>query len=293
MSRTSAGPGAKRAAPRTAGLVVSRIEVPKLKNRGSAQGNFAADITTTMLAGLGERQRQLGSTRRHVLVVADLEGETALPARPLTDTDIARLDFGIEQLVASSEPLPITLSDITLRLQFESGSSKHDKPSISTAVERVRGGVERAKGRLAQEIRETISKKLDELPVRFDVRRAELHTVHDAAREAIARAFEPALNEKARSLPQATYDDKKHVASWVNEQARELGLAVRCPRTGKPGLLRADTAGVPGVGRFAVETTDASGRRRRVFTSVALPALELVPADLSRGAYGERTDRTR
>ncbi|HKQ48575.1 MAG TPA: hypothetical protein VJZ71_10940 [Phycisphaerae bacterium] len=111
----------------------------------------------------------------------------------------------------------------------------------------------------------------------------------DKVRIDAARLLEPALAAEASRQPQRTYDEKKTLAKWVNAELRRIGLAIRCPRTGRPSLLLANAGGQPGIGRFHLEHTDAEGRRHRSVTSVALPELKLMPDELTRAPYGERT----
>lgn len=98
----------------------------------------------------------------------------------------------------------------------------------------------------------------------------------------IAKQLEPALNQRLRSTPHGTYEEKQSAASWINNTIRPLGLAVRCPNTGRPGIVVADRqGGVDDVGRFRVEIRDEHGGRARTASSKFLPDFELM-VDLPR-----------
>lgn len=134
----------------------------------------------------------------------------------------------------------------------------------------------------------SVASKLADLPQDFAARREALRALHLAARSAIAESFEAALNREASERPQQTYEDKKALAKWVNAELRELGLTVRCPKTGRPAFVRGHAGGTPGVGRFHLEITDERGVQQRTVTSVNLPYLNLEADDLARAPYGER-----
>lgn len=112
-----------------------------------------------------------------------------------------------------------------------------------------------------------------------------------ATRAAIARVLEPALNEEAKSHPQNTYEEKKQLAKWINAETRRLGLALKAPKTGEPCFIVATTGNNPNVGRFVFDYIDDQGKRQHPMSSITLPALELMPADLSRVSHGTRSAR--
>ncbi len=95
---------------------------------------------------------------------------------------------------------------------------------------------------------------------------------------ALAAAVQPRLNAHLRSMPHETYGEKQALATWVNHELHnELGLAIRCPRTGRPAILIADTRDGKDVqGRFRLEVHDERGRKARTYTASALPDLELM-----------------
>lgn len=101
-------------------------------------------------------------------------------------------------------------------------------------------------------------------------------------RQSAASALQAPFNSHLHTMPQSTPADKKTIAIWVNAQLRELGLAIRCPRTARPSVLIADVKeGRSKIGRFRFENRDESGAKQRTSTSEALPELELME-DLPR-----------
>lgn len=140
-------------------------------------------------------------------------------------------------------------------------------------------------------LRAAIESSFVELPFDFAARRKILIRAFDMAREEIAKAFEPVLNEVAAKMPQATYEEKKELAKWVNAELRRFGLAIKNPHSGKPCLLMGNPGGKPGFGRFLLEYTDDTGKRHHPLTSVTLPHLDLVPDELTRASYEARVRR--
>jgi hypothetical protein len=98
-----------------------------------------------------------------------------------------------------------------------------------------------------------------------------------AVREELAARLAPRLAVQARAMPHGTYAEKQELAKWVNGQLRQLGLAVRCPKTGRAAILVADHGPNPEKGRFQVQTVHD---RKRTLSSVELPEFALLPADL-------------
>ena len=99
---------------------------------------------------------------------------------------------------------------------------------------------------------------------------------HDV-RQLIAAELAPPLNARIRAMPHETYEEKKALAQWVNDQLEPLGLAVKCPKTGLPAKLRAQTGNWPGVGRFAIEIK-IDGKQKTPTVSDKLPELTLTDA---------------
>jgi hypothetical protein len=93
----------------------------------------------------------------------------------------------------------------------------------------------------------------------------------------IAARLQPLLNEHVKSLPHGTIEEKKELAAWVNDQLEPLSLAVREPKTGLPGKLKATTGTYGDVGGFYIEV-HVEGKRKIPTYANELPELELIDA---------------
>lgn len=130
-----------------------------------------------------------------------------------------------------------------------------------------------------------------ELPSNFTERKDALLGIRDAVRVAMAHALQHSLNEYLMRQPQNTLDERRELVSEVNSMLRNLSLAFKCPRTGRPAILVVDTGDArhQDAGRFRFQVTDDNGKLRRTLTSNDLPLpVELMPAaqrleSLSRG----------
>lgn len=111
----------------------------------------------------------------------------------------------------------------------------------------------------------------------FDVKAEKLGEVNHEVRQRIAAELAPALNARIREMPHETYEEKKALAGWVNDQLEPLGLAVQEPKTGLPAKLRGIPGNWPGVGRFALEIY-SDGKRKNPTVSDQLPELTLMDA---------------
>lgn len=112
-----------------------------------------------------------------------------------------------------------------------------------------------------------------------------LRDAQQAFHEAVAERFAPALNSHLGGLPSDRHTEKQAIARDVNADLRSLGLAIACPKTGKPAVLLASPGHEPSKGRFQIGLIDAlATNRARHSSSVALPVLSLRPR-----AYGSQT----
>lgn len=128
---------------------------------------------------------------------------------------------------------------------------------------------------LEQGLREAVRKVVDKTRGYEEARIA----ARDATRivqEELARELGESLNGRAASMPQATYEQKKTLANWVNNELRPLGLAVRCPATGRPAVLQASVGNDRAVGAFRFDTLAADGGREQRSWATRLPRLELI-----------------
>jgi len=119
--------------------------------------------------------------------------------------------------------------------------------------------------------------RIRDLPGDYAARYKELQELSHEFRTEVARQLGPAMNAHLKKMPQDSYAEKQALASWVNGQLRALGLAIKCPKTGRPANLVADIkqAGSD-VSRFRLEIRDERGKKTRTFASRELPELELM-----------------
>ena len=129
------------------------------------------------------------------------------------------------------------------------------------------------------------------LPEDYDGRAAALTEFNHACGRHLADQLAPALNAKVHGMPHATYEEKKALAKWVNDELRRFDLAIKCPKTGQPSLLLAGPGNHPEAGRFILEHKTSDGKRVRPVNSPVLPHLELMEANPRREALQEWRDR--
>jgi hypothetical protein len=124
---------------------------------------------------------------------------------------------------------------------------------------------------------ERIKELLNEnAPEAFAKTYAKVAEVMLLTRREMAERLSGPLSAKVHRMPQETYEQKKSIASWVNSTLREVGLAIRCPKTGRPAILIADIRNSPeDSSRFRLEITDEDGRKVRTWTGSNLTDLEL------------------
>ena len=97
-------------------------------------------------------------------------------------------------------------------------------------------------------------------------------------RQRLADELAPALNAKVQTIPHDDLDGMKKVAEFVNTELQRFGLAAKCPKTGRPALLKATTGNRPGQGSFYFEVY-IDGKRKTPSWSDTLPQLTLVDAN--------------
>jgi hypothetical protein len=146
--------------------------------------------------------------------------------------------------------------------------------------------------------RERKSKAPDAAPADgYTTKAAELSGIRHNYMQELAKELATELNAKIQAMPKDSYEDKKAIARFVNEQCRRFDVAVRCPRTGEPStLVAAPTGNHPAgyplePGRFATQHRKADGKARRPVSWVALPELELMEARPRREAILEWSQR--
>lgn len=131
------------------------------------------------------------------------------------------------------------------------------------------------------------------LPQAYEQRADVLYAIIHSVRSEAAALLAPALHARAQAMPHATYDEKKELARWVNEELRRFDLAIKCPKTGNPSVLLVGTGHHPEIGRFHLEHKTPEGKRTRSLTSAELPDFELMEANPRREAFLEWRERVR
>jgi hypothetical protein len=144
--------------------------------------------------------------------------------------------------------------------------------------------------------REKIKELIDEVSPRlYKSAAASARELVALTKQEIAHRLAPLLNKHLHGLKQDTYTEKQAIASWVNSELRSLGLAIRCPKTGRPAILIADIrSGGEESSRFRLEIVNEEGRRERTFTTAhELPDLELIEdSPRLEGLAGPRRTRS-
>lgn len=111
--------------------------------------------------------------------------------------------------------------------------------------------------------------------------------IHEVKRE-VAAEIAPSLNTRIQAMPHGTYEQKKEVARWANEELRRFDLAIKGP-TGQPSTLVALPGNPPEVesGRWQLEHKSPEGKRVRTQLPPQLPSFELMEAQPRREGLRE------
>jgi hypothetical protein len=131
-------------------------------------------------------------------------------------------------------------------------------------------------GKQSSAWKEATEALLKSLPESYAPLTAKLHEADCSFREAVGKRLEDALNRQVAEMPQASYDDKRALAKWVNAELRRFALALICPKTGRPAALVADKGRTEKIGRFQFLSEAPDGRMVRAYSSATLPRLELI-----------------
>lgn len=110
-------------------------------------------------------------------------------------------------------------------------------------------------------------------------------------RQSLAQELAPTLNARMQATPHGTYEEKKDLAKWVNEELRRFDLAIKCPKTGQPSILLVGTGNHPEIGRFEIEHRNSEGKRVRAVCTPKLLDIELMEANPRREALKEWRER--
>lgn len=139
------------------------------------------------------------------------------------------------------------------------------------------------------EIRKRVRSRLEQRPESWAERAKAARELRLTILKEIASSLEPVLNAEASARPQDTLEEKQDLATWLNRELRELGLAVACPPSQLPGIVVADAGRTAedGSSRFRIEAHHPDGRRVRSASTAWVPSLELV-VDPPRREGGSR-----
>lgn len=125
-------------------------------------------------------------------------------------------------------------------------------------------------------LREAARLMMQDLPDEFGQLCDRLRVARRIFHEELGRALASPLTEEAGKRPQDELHEKRTLASWLNDLVRSLGLAIECPKTGKPSTLIADWRdGEQDASRYRLQIIDDRGRQTRSYTSRSLPVLKL------------------
>lgn len=94
--------------------------------------------------------------------------------------------------------------------------------------------------------------------------------------ELVAEQLQESLRTEMQSMPHQSYEEKKRLAVWTNNELREMGVAIKCPKTGKAATLQVDPGGnATIVGRFLLRPY--GDRTHRTYCSANLFPVSLMP----------------
>ncbi len=287
----------KKAAVAVADIaVVLDVAKKSLVNAPSGASPAEAFVTSCLLKAI------ITQPSSKPVAFIGLAGQIDLPAkrfpaavRPVVESQIvAMVDQAMGAPGAKESSARGSGYTIQLRVFADSATAETwARTHAPSDQQRIRLAVPQESQDKINQIRRAVRAIADALPDAYAKKRDGIVATGDAVREELARALEPILNAEAAKLPQATYDEKKTLAKWINAELRRVGLAIRCPKTGNPCLIVATTGHSPLVGRFVLDYTDSEGKRQHPVSSVTLPTLQLMPDDLTRAPYGERRSRSR
>jgi hypothetical protein len=143
---------------------------------------------------------------------------------------------------------------------------------------------------LEDSFRKWIRQSLPQSGSEYDTIRDQVVGLSQVFRNEITDVIQKSLNDYVRSrMPHKTYEEKKAAAAWINAELLALGgFSLRCPKTGRPSLLRACPGRHPDVGRWRFEDVDNRGVIHNYSSSDELPELILLPESRRPGTQQSR-----
>lgn len=205
-------------------------------------------------------------------------------------------------LRASQSPLDCTtFQDDTLRKLCYDRLAKLDHLSLARAIEKEFATI------VSEEqedqpttppiepspLRRAIQEGLARATVDLESATRELSSVQHEFRTMMAEHLTPIVNRFIATHRQGTVEEKRELANAINRSLKELGLALRCPRTGLPSLLTTvDRANENAESRYFYDArVPDSGRKRRTFSTMRLETVDLMPDRPRREGFTIWRDR--
>lgn len=134
-----------------------------------------------------------------------------------------------------------------------------------------------------KEIDKLIGALVESLPAGYEAAHAMALDATQQLKKAFATAFQERLNAYLATVPQESLEQKRTLATRINDDLRCIGLTIRFPGTEYLAFVTADTprAGSDSHSRFRLEGRDEQRRKMRTHGSSRIETLELMP-DISR-----------
>lgn len=105
--------------------------------------------------------------------------------------------------------------------------------------------------------------------------RDRLRRASEAFHNLLAAELSGPFNAHFREAPKATLDEKRELARQSNADLRQLGVAIKCPKTGLPAFLGADGSRNEDRGRFQL-CMKRDGKKRLTLTRARAFEVELM-----------------
>ena len=148
-------------------------------------------------------------------------------------------------------------------------------------------------GKKSAEINDFAKKIVDPI---YDKASGEIEGSIRRAREEAAARLLPEFKAAMQRQNFNTYDNKKTLVKWVNDELRRFDLAIKSPKTGLPATLKAKPGNHPEIGSFELKSDDVHGGTKTFSTpslAVLLENFELMEASPRREPLAEWHDRVK
>lgn len=214
-----------------------------------------------------------GATHGKVTVTTTIEGQISSPWRQDVDAWILDAVKAAVRNPGRFYQVPGTPKGLSVLSVFEKTVAPPPNLDHDESLQRFMGQVSKVKDELNKLVTEVVVSSDN-----YDSRKAAVDELTQEFKEVISKAVEGPLNQYLTGQPQDSLEDKQRLSSWANEQLRSVGLAFRCPNTGRPSTLIADVKSAADVrGRFRLENRDENEAKTRTFSSTTYTPLEVMP----------------